>query len=253
MQRQHDGPLASQTRLPLTCLPLRQAEAISRAKRQDASLGLPGVVTLYELPGGAADSDTARFRAILDGQHRVGALRLLSRGSAAVATDGNAPPSPWERVLVEVYPLQSERSAEALFTEINSAQPVMLVDLPPSAGGAPAADKSALEGAAAALAGAWRGVGACSCGACADAARMHAARFPAMFKPSAACKAPHCNIDTLRDKLFQVRCVHSACQQRITTDAAAAQLDVMAAHGLTSAAELQAWCVARLCLQFCPP
>ena len=150
-------PADASSRCASRCADARQAEAISRAKRQDASLGLPGVVTLYELPGGAAERDTARFRAILDGQHRVGALRLLSRGSAAAAAAAaDAPPSPWERVLVEVYPLQSERNAEALFTEINSAQPVMLVDLPPSAGGAPAADKSALEGAAAALAGAWR-------------------------------------------------------------------------------------------------
>jgi hypothetical protein len=144
-----------------------QAEAISRAKHHDASLGLPGVVTLYELPGGApsastaaaagaAPPDSARFRAILDGQHRVGALRLLSRGAAAPASpaSADAASSPWERVLVEVYPLASEAAAASLFTEINSAQPVLLVDLPPAAGGAPAADKGALEGAAGTLAGA---------------------------------------------------------------------------------------------------
>lgn len=139
-----------------------QAEAISRAKRHDPSLGLPGVVTLYELgapassagDGAGAGRDTARFRAILDGQHRVGALRLLARHAGAAAA-AEAPPPPWERVLVEVYPLESEAEAAALFTEINSSQPVMLVDLPPGAGGALAEDKAALEGAVTALAGAF--------------------------------------------------------------------------------------------------
>ncbi len=151
-----------------------QAEAISRAKRHDASLGLPGVITLYELPCAeaaaaapaaaavsgapvAAPRDAARFRAILDGQHRVGALRLLARNADAAdaaSQSASSSSSPWSRVLVEVYPLASEAEAEALFTEINSAQPVMLVDLPQRAGGAPAADKGALEGAATALAGA---------------------------------------------------------------------------------------------------
>jgi hypothetical protein len=153
-----------------------QAEAISRAKRHDASLGLPGVITLYELPcaeaaaapaalaaaasavsgaPAAAPRDAARFRAILDGQHRVGALRLLARNADAAdaASQSASSSSPWSRVLVEVYPLASEAEAEALFTEINSAQPVMLVDLPQRAGGAPVADKGALEGAATALAG----------------------------------------------------------------------------------------------------
>ncbi len=230
--------------LPLLC-PLTpraaQAEAISRAKHHDASLGLPGVVTLYELPGGApsasstaaaagaAPPDSARFRAILDGQHRVGALRLLSRGAAAPAmsASADAASSPWERVLVEVYPLASEAAAASLFTEINSAQPVLLVDLPTAAGGAPAADKGALEGAAGALAGALRSAAlrcfrvrvlTCVC-VCA------AARFPAMFKPSVACKAPHCNIDSLRDKLFQARCACVRCSivaQTQAADAAAA-------------------------------
>lgn len=33
-------------------------------------------------------------------------------------------------VLVEVFPLQKESEAKALFLEINSAQPVKLIDLP---------------------------------------------------------------------------------------------------------------------------
>ena len=147
-----------------------QAEAIARAKRSDASLGLPGVVTLYELPGGV-------FRCIIDGQHRVGALRLLLRDAAAAAAA-----SPWDRVLVEVFPLPSEAAAQALFVEVNSAQPVLLVDLPAAAGGAGLHAKDALEAAAATL----------------------AARYAPMFKPSVNCKPPHVNMDALRDKLHQL-------------------------------------------------
>lgn len=173
---------------------LARAEAIARAKAPHApgaALGLPGVVTLYELGGGASP-----FRAILDGQHRVGALRLLLCAPAPS-------PFPYERVLVEVYPLGDEGSAEALFCEINSAQPVLPVDLPPSGGGAPVGDKGALEGACAAL----------------------AARWPAMFKASPACKAPHVNADALRDALFRA--------------------DVLRAHGLGSAQALEAWLLQR--------
>ena len=147
-------------------------------------------MTLYELPGGV-------FRCIIDGQHRVGALRLLLRDAAAAAA------SPWERVLVEVFPLPSEAAAQALFVEVNSAQPVLLVDLPPAAGGAGLHAKDALEAAAATL----------------------AARYRPMFKPSASCKAPHVNIDALRDRLHQA--------------------DVMAAHGLGGGAELLDWLLQR--------
>ena len=130
------------------------------------------MVTLYELPGGV-------FRCIVDGQHRVGALRLLLRDAAASAA---ASASPWERVLVEVFPLPNEAAAQALFVDINSAQPVLLVDLPACAGGAAPHAKGALEAAAATL----------------------ATRYAPMFKPSTACKPPHVNLDALRDKLHQL-------------------------------------------------
>ena len=48
-----------------------------------------------------------------------------------------------------------------------------------------------------------------------------AAKYPAMFSPSLACKPPHLNQDSLRDKLFQV--------------------DAMGAHGLRTDAELLDW------------
>jgi hypothetical protein len=146
---------------------LERAEAIAKAK-SNSMTGMPGVVTLYELGGGNG------FRAIIDGQHRVGALRLLLRGADSS--------SPWSRVLVEVFPLQNEAQAEALFTEINSAQPVQMVDMPASAGGAAPADRKCLE---------------------AGVALMVAQFGSTMFKPSVQCKAPHMNGDRLRDMLFQ--------------------------------------------------
>ena len=50
---------------------------------------------------------------IVDGQHRVGALRILyGRGDF----DG--------RVLLEVFPLGTEEAVSDLFAEINKAEPV---------------------------------------------------------------------------------------------------------------------------------
>lgn len=87
--------------------------------------------------------------------------------------------------------------------QVNSAQPVLLVDLPASVGGAAPDAKSVLEGAAATL----------------------AAHYPHMFKPSTACKAPHVNIDALRDRLHQT--------------------DALAAHGLAGAPALLDWLLQR--------
>lgn len=53
---------------------------------------------------------------------RLEALRILANGGI-LNGDSNY-------VLVEVFPLQKEAEAKALFLEINSAQPVKLIDLP---------------------------------------------------------------------------------------------------------------------------
>jgi hypothetical protein len=73
------------------------------------------------------------------------------------------------------------RQVADLFTEINKAEPVRLVDMPGE--GAAAHVRAVLAEAAAAL----------------------AERHPAMVKPSARCKAPHINLDVFRDEIFQVR------------------------------------------------
>ena len=90
--------------------------------------------------------------------------------------------------------------AASLFTEINKAEPVQLVDLPDKAD---AAEKQILE----------------------DAAQVLALDFPTMFKPSTRCRAPHINVDVLRDKCFRA--------------------NVVERYEIQSAAELVAWLRAR--------
>jgi len=123
---------------------------------------LPGSIVLFENPAGRL--------AIVDGQHRVGAMRQM-------AEDGlmsrDAP-----TVLVEVVPVTSDDEASTLFREINSAEPVREIDMP---GSAPAEEARSII----------------------DAAIEHLARQHAeMFKPSAKCRPPHINVDVLRDDLY---------------------------------------------------
>ena len=111
---------------------------------------------------------------ILDGQHRVGMMTILQEKKTEISFD-------LDRVLVEVFPETDEKNYEAyaqeIFTEINKAEPVKLVDMPGVASGT---DRKVItEGAA----------------------RLKES-FPDMFKPSQQCRAPHLNIDNLRDALF---------------------------------------------------
>ena len=166
-------------------------------------MGIPGVISLME-------DDDGRL-SILDGQHRVGMMsllqeeqrRLLEKGSGTVneglvQLDLNS-------VLVEVFfPRQSlddgntnadsdddddsiaakvrkqteknDRAAE-IFTEINKAEPIKLLDLP---GVATKRTRDIIDHAA---------------------SHFHDT-FPAMFSSSQRCRAPHLNLDNLRDALF---------------------------------------------------
>lgn len=86
-----------------------------------------------------------------------------------------------DRILVEVFPQHNDEKyetyAQDIFTEINKAEPIKLVDMP---GVISSTDRNVItEGAA----------------------RLKEA-FPDMFKPSQQCRAPHLNIDNLRDALF---------------------------------------------------
>ncbi len=143
-----------------------RAKAMAADKLKSAHFGLPGVIALHE------DSDGKLF--ILDGQHRVGMMTILQEKKTQLSFD-------LDRVLVEVFPEhkdnQYETYAQDIFTEINKAEPIKLVDMP---GVAKGADRKVItEGAS----------------------RLKEA-YPDMFKPSQACRPPHLNIDNLRDALF---------------------------------------------------
>jgi hypothetical protein len=76
---------------------------------------LSGVITMY------LDKKTGKA-GIVDGQHRVGALMLLEQ-------QGH-----WDRlkrnIIIDVFNTDTDEDVAALFKEINSAEPVRLVDMP---------------------------------------------------------------------------------------------------------------------------
>jgi len=143
-----------------------RAKGMATDKQRTTELGLPGIISLHEAEDGQL--------AILDGQHRVGMMAILqSKGMDTDQLD-------LERVLVEVFPQHSNSSiahASDIFTEINKAEPVKLVDMP---GIAKKADRNIIN----------------------DGAQMLMDSYPDMFKPSQRCRSPHLNIDNLRDALF---------------------------------------------------
>lgn len=142
---------------------------------------------------------------VIDGQHRIGMMAILEEKTQSGENDM----FDLQRILVEVYPedKQVEEStstsssnnnhAQDIFLEINKAEPVKLVDLPGVA--LTKADRTTInEGAA----------------------RLNDA-FPDMFSPSQRCRAPHLNVDNLRDALFAS--------------------DVVKRHNLKSPKALEAW------------
>lgn len=89
--------------------------------------------------------------------------------------------SMFDNVLVEVYPQTSDHGdshAEDIFTEVNKAEPVRLVDMP---GVAKAVERNTLT----------------------DGVNRLQEAFPDMFSASSRCRAPHLNNDNLRDALFK--------------------------------------------------
>ena len=128
---------------------------------------------------------------ILDGQHRVGMMNYLREKKVDLNGMGG--------IVVEVYSQSAEDSpnhAQDIFLEINKAEPVKLIDLP---GYASEADRKAIT----------------------DGAMRLKDKFPEMFKESEKCRAPHVNIDNLRDHLFSA--------------------DVVKRHGLKSGAAVEKW------------
>lgn len=107
------------------------------------------------------------------------------------------------RILVEVYPQNAEETstskenhATEIFVEINKAEPIKLIDMP---GIVRKADRHIIT----------------------DGATRVQARFQDMFSVNQRCRAPHLNIDNLRDALFAA--------------------DVIGRHQLKSPAAMEEW------------
>jgi hypothetical protein len=143
-----------------------RAIQMAKDKRKTVHLGLPGVMGIHE------NIDTGDLR-ILDGQHRIGMLAILSEQNKNNAADQFKD----KPVVVEVYPLADANHVKELFTEINRAEPVKLVDMP---GVMKDESRQILN----------------------DAAASMKELYPEMFKPSERCRPPHLNIDNLREALF---------------------------------------------------
>jgi hypothetical protein len=164
-----------------------RANLIATAKARSREVGWPGVVSIVETSTGGetgtgtgtgtgADGGVApSLGMLIDGQHRLGAAHLLSqRGKLTGAL---------ERILVEVYSPMEDGPIRGLFTEINRAEPVLLIDLPE--GGASVDDNAVLT----------------------SAAEILRERYPSMFKPSHGCRPPHVNVDMLREQMHKAELI----------------------------------------------
>eukprot|EP00978_Attheya_sp_CCMP212_P001914 scaffold3990_cov54-Attheya_sp.AAC.2 len=152
-----------------------RAKVMANDKLKTVNLGLPGIIALHE--------DKEGKLSILDGQHRVGMMAILQQKAEASDSESASrvvETLDMERVLVEVFPFteHSESShATDIFTEINKAEPVKLVDMP---GVAKGQDRRIINKAASSL----------------------QEEYSPMFKPSQRCRPPHLNMDNLRDAIF---------------------------------------------------
>lgn len=187
-----------------------RAKEMAKDKKKTLWMGIPGVISLMEEECGRLS--------IIDGQHRVGMMALLSEEQRKIAeknqkVNGAAingeqkedehvdllAQLDLDNVLVEVFlPQQTKNSDNVLadskqqqkqpspeeqddkaviFTEINKAEPIKLLDLP---GVTNKRTRDVIDYAA---------------------NHFHNA-FPEMFSPSQKCRAPHLNLDNLRDALF---------------------------------------------------
>ena len=117
------------------------------------------------------DKKTGKY-GIIDGQHRAGALLIMAQQGHWNEYERN--------ILVDVFVTQSEKQISELFREINSAEPVRLVDMPDEEG-MEQNSKEMLD----------------------EATDLLMKQYPEMFKASARCKIPHLNVDLFRDDVFQ--------------------------------------------------
>jgi len=143
--------------------PDRAANIAASKVAQGQSNSLSGVITMF------LDAKSNKH-GIIDGQHRVGALMLLSQQGY---WDENA-----RNVVVDVFTTTDEAQISALFREINSGEPVRLVDMPGE--GMEINRKALLD----------------------DATDKLSSLYPQMFKTTTRCKPPHLNCDVIRDEIF---------------------------------------------------
>ena len=147
-----------------------RAEMIGKAKLGSSIGGWPGCISVVEIEPAQRERN-AVLGAVVDGQHRLGAAHWLS--SQGKLTDV------LQEIYVEVYPAMDHAHVKELFTEINRAEPVSVVDMPDV--GATERENKIIS----------------------DAAEAMRARYPAMFKASSRCKPPHLNKDVLRSLIFE--------------------------------------------------
>jgi hypothetical protein len=176
-----------------------RAKSMSIDKMKTLHLGFPGVICIHE------ERSTGKI-AIIDGQHRVGMMKILQDKQKLFVSDTDNESTAMttglslidlDHVLVEVYTESEPYSngkislspsttntmssiadhAQELFTEINKAEPVKLVDMP---GVATAKERKTISQACSKL----------------------EEQYTIMFRPSQKCRPPNVNIDNLRDTIF---------------------------------------------------
>lgn len=142
-----------------------RAKAMAADKLATAEMGLPGIIALYE--------DDEGQLSILDGQHRVGMMAIMGFQNPSLSEECSF----LKNVLVEVFPKTPKFNPQDIFSEINKAEPIKLVDMP---GMATQKDNKVITSAV-------------------DKLEL---KYREMFKPSQRCRAPHVNNDNLRDAIF---------------------------------------------------
>lgn len=171
-----------------------RAKVMAKDKKTSLWMGVPGVISLAEEEDGRLS--------ILDGQHRVGMMAILAEEQRRLenrkseekndnAQDDDLLHFDLDNIVVEVFIARPSGDADSvlerkkddrddkaiIFTEINKAQPIKLLDLPG------VTDKKTRD--------------------IIDYASDHFAdAFPAMFSTSQRCRAPNLNHDNLREALF---------------------------------------------------
>jgi len=157
-------------------------QMIAESMKRWSSPYLPGIITLYE-------DSTSGDVGIIDGQHRAGALRFL--------VDQGVWDQDAKNVVIEVFPISSEKNIATLFTAINAAEPVREIDLPFE-------DLTAEQQSEGIKSEATR---AKVKSLIDEATEILREKYKEMFKTSSRCKRPHLNIDVLRSSLFGVDAV----------------------------------------------